>query len=136
MPENSGTIAISSNGHEQVLAEIDGTHRITLCEYSVVHLVWGRDMLPFCIGDFIGMPFLLSGLEPECEMECAQGEECVHADPDDNLVHLQYGSVRIPLTVDDCHSLHDLVREAVSRLYALGHVANPRSARSQVAFPS
>jgi len=59
-------------------------------------------MLPFCIGDFIGVPFLLSGLEPECEMECAQGEECVHADPDDNLVHLQYGSVRIPLTVDDC----------------------------------
>lgn len=128
MPENIGTIAISSNGHEEVLAEIDGTHRITLCEYSVVHLVWGEYMLPFCIGDFIGMPFLLSGLEPKCEMECAQGEECVRTDPEDNLVHLQYGSVRIPLTVDDCRSLHDLVREAVNKLYALGHVATSRAA--------
>jgi|LGOV01.1.fsa_nt_gb hypothetical protein len=108
--------------YDQPLVEIDENHHVYLCEHGIVHLQWGKDMLPYCPADFVGLPFLLSGLKLQCEMQCLHGEECVHIDPEDNLVHLEYGSVRIPLTPDECRSLRDMVQEAANKLYVLGCV--------------
>jgi hypothetical protein len=111
--------ASTAIGQDQKLAEIDDNHRVYLCEYGLIHLKWGEDNLPYCPGDFIGLPFLLHGLGTQCNLECMRGEECTHTEGDDELVYLQYGSVRVPLTPEACHDLQIMVKQAVKRVHQL-----------------
>lgn len=110
---------LTPNEHDQVLAEIDENHRVFLCEYGVVHLVWGEDMLPYCPGDFVGVLFLVSSLKAECERQCLRGEKCGRVEDDSSPVYLQYGSLRLSLAPDECRRLQAMVQEAVRRLYEL-----------------
>jgi len=114
--------------HDQVLAQKDGNRRVYLCEYNLIHLSWGENRLVYCPGDFMGLPFLLSALNNPCDMECTHGETCP-GDHGDGVVHLQYGSVQIPFTCDECQELHIMVKEAVGRLFELsddGYFLNHR----------
>ncbi|MEA3349333.1 MAG: hypothetical protein U9Q82_01785 [Chloroflexota bacterium] len=117
--------------HDQVLAEKDEQHRVYLCEYNLIHLSWGDHRLVYCPGDFMGLTFLLSALNKPCDMECTHGETCP-GDHGDGVVHLQYGSVQIPFTRDECQELHIAVKEAVGRLFELrkdGYFLNQRFRR-------
>jgi hypothetical protein len=113
---------------DQVLSEKDSNHRVYLCEYGLIHLDWNEHRLVYCPGDFVGLPFMLSSLDSTCDLECIQGEACPR-DHGDGMVHLQYGSVQIPFSREECQELHILVREAVGRLFDLrraGYFANQR----------
>lgn len=105
------------NGHDQVLYQIDYQHRIYLCEYGLVHVHWGAHRLHYCPGDMIGLPFLLDAINPTCDKECLVDATCPHKDT--HQIFLPYGSVQIPLTKDECQSLHLAVQKAVQRLQGL-----------------
>ena len=105
---------ITSSNH-RVLAEKNKKHRIYQCEHNIIHVDWGEHRLIYCPGDFIGLSFILSSLSAPCEMECTHGEACPGED-EDGIVYLQYGSVQLPFTREDCLNLHTYVREAVMKL--------------------
>ncbi len=109
----------SWNGCEQVLAEIDETHRVYLCEYGLIHLVWGENVLPYCPGDFMGLPFMLHNLVAECDVRCLQSEPCDEARNTGATVYLKYGTLRFPLAPWECCALHKIVQAAVKRVIEL-----------------
>lgn len=111
--------AFPASMHDHVLAEIDERHQVYMCEYNLIHLVWGEDMLPFCPGDFMGLPYQLSALVGECDMQCQHGEACEHVDDNSGMVHLEYGSLRLPLTVEECRRLRTMVETGAKQLHAL-----------------
>lgn len=100
---------------DQVLAKQDEQHRISICEYNIIHLDWGEHRLVYCPGDFLGLSFMLSALSNPCNLECENGEDCP-AEIGDHILHLKYGSVDIPIARDECPALHKLVKQAVERL--------------------
>jgi hypothetical protein len=114
--------------HDIELARQDAEHHIYLCQYNIIHVNWGEHSLVFCPGDFFGLPFLLATLNSQCHVECLRGAECPKGD-EDSIVHLQYGSVQIPFTVQECHDLHMAIKEAVEHLFTLeyeGHFSHPK----------
>ena len=100
---------------EQVLVHIDENRRAYLCEYGIVHLKWHENHVVYCPGDFLGLPFMLSGLLSGCGLECERDETCPHEE-EDGLVYLPYHSVKLPFTRAECRQLHELVVKASNRL--------------------
>jgi hypothetical protein len=126
--DNGSNSGSDSAWRDQVLSEKDENHRVYLCEYGLVHLNWGEHRLVYCPGDFMGLPFLLSSMDSPCHLECTRGETCP-GDHGNGVVHLQYGSVQIPFSREECQELHILVQEAVGRLFDLrraGYFSNQR----------
>ncbi|NKQ35188.1 MAG: hypothetical protein HF973_06165 [Chloroflexi bacterium] len=113
---------MNSNGKdgwtEQILAKINENRRVYLCEYGIVHLKWDENNLVYCPGDFIGLPFLLSSLTHQCSWECERGEPCPN-EGEDGMVYLQYHSVKLPFTPDECRQMYDLTVAASRRLHEL-----------------
>lgn len=103
---------------ERVLAELDESRRVYICEFGIVHLKWKENNLVYCPGDFIGLPFLLSGLVKRCEQPCVHGEACPNQ-AEDGLVYLTYHSVKLPFSVEDCPELQTLVQTAIEQLQIL-----------------
>jgi hypothetical protein len=101
-----------------ILVERDQKHRIYLCEYGLVHLVWGRNSLVYCPGDLIGLSYMLLSIAQPCGMECTRGE-CCRLSHGEDQVYLPYGSVQIPFTVAECRELHFAAQEAVEQLHRL-----------------
>jgi len=115
-------------GHDQILSLSDTEHYISLCEYGLVHVEWGRHSLVYCPGDLIGLSYLLASINTSCELECMHGEQCKLKN-EDNLVSLPYGSVEISLTADECQGLHFATQEASRRLHSLrsqGYFSNQK----------
>jgi hypothetical protein len=106
---------------DQPLAEIDKRHRVYLCEYGLVHLVWGQELLPFCPGDFAGLPFLLSGLKKEgCDQQCFRGKKCGLMEDEKGGVYFQYGSFRLSLNPQgEYRRIQDVIQEAAEQLRKL-----------------
>ena len=116
------------DGHDQILFQTDDRHRIYLCEYGLVHAEWGKHSLVYCPGDLIGLSYMLTALNAFCDMECLRGEPCV-LDQENHQVLLPYGSVNIPLTVEECRALHLAAQEAVRQLHQLrgmGYFSNQK----------
>ena len=112
---------------EQVLVQINENRRAYLCEHGIVHLKWHENHMVYCPGDFLGLPFMLSGLLDQCGLACERGESCPH-EAEDGLVHLPYHSVELPFTREECRQLYDLVLAASNRLSEL---RNGNAGRSQ-----
>ncbi len=107
-----------SNAHDQVLSQADERHRISLCEYGLVHVEWGQHSLVYCPGDLIGLSYLLTAAKEPCDLECLRGAGCLF-DRERGLVSLPYGSVRISLTVEECQQLHLAVQQAARQLHEM-----------------
>jgi hypothetical protein len=105
-------------GNGRLLARIDERHCVYLAENNAVHLVWGQDMLFYCPGDFPGLVYSLYSLKMRCDKRCRRGERCEWED-DSGLVYLQYGSLHLPLTPEECYQMQTLVQEAAGRLAKL-----------------
>lgn len=101
-----------------VLFEKDTRHRVYLCEYGLIHFEWGQHSLVYCPGDFLGLPFIFSSLMQPCDMPCLRGDGCV-LDHGDGMVHLTYGSVKIPLTSEECQQMRSASQIVSERLCAL-----------------
>jgi hypothetical protein len=106
---------IDVNG--RTLVESDEGRRIYLCENGIVHVKWGENNLVYCPGDVIGLSYLLTALkEQPCGMECASSENCP-LDHGNGIVYLPYGSIKIPITLQECKNLHLMAKEAVEHLF-------------------
>ncbi len=116
---------LSNYGHtiltqpDLTLAQIDNNHRVYLCQCGLVHLVWEQDRLPLCPGDFVGLPFQLSGLEADCDKQCWRGEPCEWLEDGSRVVHLRCGSFQLPLLPEACRRMQSMLQEAVNRLCVL-----------------
>ncbi len=58
----------------------------------------------------------------DSRLQCEDGAACVHQNPAEREVTLQYGSIRIKLTSEECRQLNQMVRAAASKLYKIFHL--------------
>jgi hypothetical protein len=78
----------------------------------------GRHSLVYCPGDLIGLSYQLTAIHTVCDLECLCSGNCPHQ-KENYLISLPYGSVQIPLTIEECRELHLATQETVQRLYRL-----------------